>query len=260
MKLSTRINLPHTLLSLKKKIQRIVQPTWVNLNIKLIFIIQSCFVIESACTVGILLFHRYLTDIHRVPKRSTGKSLYAYSPWCVWCCECSILIQPLMCMLLCRLYNKYSSWCVCCCAGSIWLQPLMCLVLCRFYAGHHQGQDAHRQLYDEGQYAKLRISEWLCILSYITPENTDLPSGSMFSQSSLIRVEKSELCRLSSVTNRGRTGSHRLSTLDTAHAWFTMVSPGLTVERRIMKSYCDVKELTGVVSPTQCDPIIKNHF
>jgi len=138
--------------------------------------------------------------------------LYEYSPWCVWCCAGSIWIQFLMCV-----------WC---CADPIWIQPLMWLVLRRFYAGHHQGQDAHRQLYDEGQFAKLRISYWLCILSYITPENTDLPSGSMFSQSSLIRVEKSELCRLSSVTHRGRTGSHRFSTLDTAHAWFTMVSYG----------------------------------
>ena len=35
-----------------------------------------------------------------------------------------------------------------------------------------------------------------------------------------------------------------------------MVSPGLAVERRIMNGNGDVKELTGVVSPTRCVPVI----
>jgi len=47
-------------------------------------------------------------------------------------------------------------------------------------------------------------------------------------------MDKSELCRLSSVTHRGQSGSHCFSNLDAAHAGYTMVSPDLTVERRIM--------------------------
>jgi len=47
--------------------------------------------------------------------------------------------------------------------------------------------------------------------------------------------QESRLRQLSSVTHGGKTGSHRISTLDTAHAGLTTVSPGgLTVENQIM--------------------------
>jgi len=69
--------------------------------------------------------------------------------------------------------------------------------------------------------------------------------------------KKSELCRLSSVTHRGQSGSHCFSNLDAAHAGYTIVSPGLTVERRIMPE--EQRWCPGISRcfAARCVPVVK---
>ena len=213
--------------------------------------------------------------------------LYEYSPWCVWCCAGSIWIQPLMCLVLCRFYMntvpdvsivlcrfymntapdvfgvvqvlyeysswcaygvvqilyEYSPWCDWCCAGS-----MLDIIKAKMRTGNCTMRVNLRNY-------GLAIDSAYCLTSRLK-----------------ILISPAGQCFHSPVSSEWKSRSYV-----GYPPWHTVAEPGvtvsppwtrlmpglqwcLTVERRIIKSYGDVQEYAGVASPTQCVPIIKNHF